>query len=112
MPPSSCASVLPLWLALVPILSVGIVPLLMCWVVLLRMDTCHLALQLFGATGLARVGRLWPVITALTVALMFSLTLSRPPPLMETLNAGPNLRCCPCSIQPPLSASTRPVPPR
>ncbi len=88
MPPSPRDSVLPLWVALVPILSVGIVTLLMGWVVLPRMDTGYLALPLFGATELARVGGLWSVITALTVALILALILSRPPHLMETLNAG------------------------
>lgn len=83
-----CERPLPLWAALAPILSVGVVTLAMGWVVLPRLDTGYLALPLYGGTDLARVGGLWSVITALTVALALALALSRPPQLMETLNKG------------------------
>lgn len=79
---------LPLWVALVPILSVGIVTLAMGILVLPALETKYLALPLYGATDLPRVAGLWSVITALTVALVLALTLSRPPQLMETLNRG------------------------
>jgi H+/gluconate symporter-like permease len=42
----------------------------------------------YGETDLGRVGGLWSVITALTVALVLALVLSRPPQLMKTLNDG------------------------
>lgn len=79
---------LPLWVALVPILSVGIVTLAMGILVLPTLETGYLALPLYGATDLPRVAGLWSVITALTVALVLALTLSRPPQLMKTLNQG------------------------
>jgi H+/gluconate symporter-like permease len=79
---------LPLWAALAPILSVGVVTLAMGWVVLPAMQTGYLALPQYGETDLARVGGLWSVITALTVALVLVLVLSRPPELMKTLNEG------------------------
>lgn len=79
---------LPLWAALVPILSVGVVTLVMGRLVLPMLDTGYLALPLYGDTDLARVGGLWSVITALTVAIILALALSRPPHVMETLNKG------------------------
>ncbi len=79
---------LPIWVALVPILSVGIVTLAMSLLVLPIRETGYLALPLYGATDLSRVGGLWSVIAALSVALALSLALSRPPNMMETLNAG------------------------
>jgi H+/gluconate symporter-like permease len=89
MPPASPRDVpLPLWAALAPILSVGVVTLAMGWVVLPAMQTGYLALPQYGETDLGRVGGLWSVITALTVALVLALALSRPPQLMKTLNDG------------------------
>lgn len=79
---------LPLWVALVPIMSVGVVTLTMGILVLPILETEYLSLQLYGATDLSRVGGLWSVIAALSVALALALILSRPPRLMETLNAG------------------------
>jgi H+/gluconate symporter-like permease len=79
---------LPLWAALAPILSVGVVTLAMGALVLPALDTGYLALPRYGATDLTRVGGLWSVIVALTVALALALALSRPPHLMETLNRG------------------------
>lgn len=79
---------LPLWVALVPILSVGIVTLTMGVLVLPALQTGYLALPLYGATDVSRVGGLWSVIAALTVALALALALSRPPNLRETLNHG------------------------
>lgn len=79
---------LPLWAALAPILSVGLVTLAMGWVVLPAMQTGYLALPQYGETDLGRIGGLWSVITALTVALVLALALSRPPQLMKTLNEG------------------------
>jgi len=89
MPPTSSREVpLPLWRALAPILSVGLVTLAMGWLVLPAMQTEYLALPKYGATDLGRVGGLWSVIAALTVALVMALALSRPPRLMQTLNDG------------------------
>lgn len=79
---------LPLWTALAPILSVGVVTLAMGWVVLPSLDTSYLALARYGETDLGRVGGLWSVIVALTVALVLALALSRPPHAMDVLNAG------------------------
>lgn len=79
---------LPLWAAVAPILSVGVVTLAMGWLVLPVMQTGYLALPQYGETDLGRVGGLWSVITALTVALVLALVLSRPPQLMKTLNEG------------------------
>jgi H+/gluconate symporter-like permease len=79
---------LPLWVALAPILSVGIVTLAMGMLVLPRLETGYLALPRYGATDLPRVAGLWSVIAALSVALVLALTLSRPPRLRETLNRG------------------------
>lgn len=89
MPPASLREVsLPLWAALAPILSVGVVTLAMGWVVLPATQTGYLALPQYGETDLGRVGGVWSVITALTVALVLALALSRPPQLMKTLNDG------------------------
>ncbi|RGP36613.1 GntP family permease [Pseudotabrizicola alkalilacus] len=79
---------LPLWVALVPILSVGVVTLGMGSVILPALDTGYLADALYGATELSRVKGLWSVITALTVALGLALILSRPPQMMQVVNAG------------------------
>jgi len=79
---------LPLWAALAPILSVGLVTLAMSWLVLPAMQTGYLAMPRYGATDLGRVGGLWSVIAALAVALVLALALSRPPQLMRTLNDG------------------------
>ena len=79
---------LPLWVALAPILSVGIVTLAMGTLVLPTLETGYLALPLYGATDLPRLAGLWSVIAALTVALVLALTLSRPSRLKETLNRG------------------------
>jgi H+/gluconate symporter-like permease len=83
-----CDRPLPLWVALVPILSVGIVTLAMGMLVLPRLETGYLALPRYGATDLPRVAGLWSVIAALSVALVLALALSRPPRLRETLNRG------------------------
>jgi H+/gluconate symporter-like permease len=89
MPPASLGDVpMPLWAAVAPILSVGVVTLAMGWMVLPALQTGYLALPQYGETDLARVGGLWSVITALTVALVLALVLSRPPELMKTLNEG------------------------
>ena len=89
MPPASLRDApMPLWVALGPILSVGVVTLAMSWMVLPALQTGYLALPQYGETDLARVGGLWSVITALTVALVLALVLSRPPELMKTLNEG------------------------
>ena len=78
---------LPLWVAVVPILSVGVVTLGMgLW--LPGLDTAYLALPLYGETALPRVAGLWSVIAALSVALGLALALNRPPHLMEVLNRG------------------------
>ncbi|MEI4261197.1 GntP family permease [Roseovarius sp. D0-M9] len=82
------ASHLPLWIALVPILSVGVVTLAMGNFILPALDTSYLGDPVYGATDLARVKGLWSVITALTVALGLALILSRPPRMMQVLNAG------------------------
>ncbi|PWK59604.1 GntP family permease [Roseicyclus mahoneyensis] len=79
---------LPLWVALVPIASVGIGTLAMGVLVLPALETGYLALPLYGATDLSRVGGLWSVIAALGVALALALALSRPPRLMAVLNEG------------------------
>lgn len=86
-PPNRDAA-LPLWAALAPILSVGVVTFGMGWIVLPAMQTDYLALPQYGGTDVGRVGGLWSVITALTVALVLALALSRPPRLMQTLNDG------------------------
>lgn len=89
MPTASLRNVpTPLWAAVAPILSVGVVTLAMGWMVLPALQTGYLALPQYGETDLARVGGLWSVITALTVALVLALVLSRPPELMKTLNEG------------------------
>lgn len=89
IPPSALRSVpLPLWSAVVPILSVGVVTLVMGLVALPAMQTGYLALPQYGGTDLGRVGGLWSVITALTVALVLALAISRPPEMMKTLNEG------------------------
>jgi H+/gluconate symporter-like permease len=87
-PPVPQAVSLPLWVALAPILSVGVVTLVMGWAVLPALQTGYLALPKYGATDLERVGGLWSVITALTVALALALVLSRPPEVVKTLNEG------------------------
>ncbi|MDR7123953.1 GntP family permease [Pseudotabrizicola sp. 4114] len=79
---------LPLWVALVPILSVGVVTLMMGSVILPALDTGYLADARYGATELARVKGLWSVITALAFALGLALILSRPPQMMQVVNAG------------------------
>ncbi|MFN4130836.1 MAG: GntP family permease, partial [Paracoccaceae bacterium] len=79
---------LPLWVALAPILSVGVVTLLMGSVILPALDTGYLAEALYGATDLARVKGLWSVITALAFALALALILSRPPQVMQVVNTG------------------------
>ncbi|AXQ95474.1 GntP family permease [Cereibacter sphaeroides] len=79
---------MPLWAALVPILSVAAVTLAMGWVVLPALETEYLALPLYGGTDLGRVGGLWSVIAALTIALVLALVLGRPPQMMKTLNDG------------------------
>lgn len=79
---------MPLWRASAPILSVGVVTLVMGSVVLPMLDTGYLADPDYDGTDLSRVLGLWSVITALAVALVLALILSRPPQLMETLNQG------------------------
>ena len=79
---------LPLWVALVPILSVGVVTLLMGNVVLPALDTGYLADPAYGMTELSRVRGLWSVVTALGVALALALILSRPSGMMQVLNTG------------------------
>lgn len=79
---------LALWVALVPILSVGVVTLAMGHLILPRVDTSFLALPLYGQTDMARVGGLWSVIAALGVALILALVLSRPPDLIGVVNKG------------------------
>ncbi|GGH53510.1 citrate transporter [Frigidibacter albus] len=79
---------MPLWVALVPILSVAVVTLAMGSVVLPALDTAYLALPAYGETDLPRVKGLWSVITALAVALVLALILSRPPEVMQVLNEG------------------------
>jgi H+/gluconate symporter-like permease len=81
-------SSMPLWRASAPILSVAIVTLVMGSIVLPVLDTAYLADPDYGATDLSRVLGLWSVITALTVALVLALILSRPPHLMAILNQG------------------------
>lgn len=77
-----------LWVALVPIMSVGVVTLVMGSIILPGLDTSYLARPTYGATDLSRVKGLWSVIAALSVALMLALILSRPPQMMQVLNAG------------------------
>lgn len=85
---SISAGSMPLWRAVAPILSVGVVTLVMGSVILPSLDTGYLADPAFGATDLSKVRGLWSVITALTVALVLALILSCPPKLVQTLNAG------------------------
>jgi H+/gluconate symporter-like permease len=85
---TSDARPLALWIALVPILSVGVVTLLMGNVLLPALDTGYLADPAYGPTELSRVKGLWSVITALGVALALALVLSRPPRMMQVLNTG------------------------
>jgi H+/gluconate symporter-like permease len=87
-PGTQPADAIPLWVALVPILSVGLVTLLLDSVILPALDTSYLADPAYGATSLARVKGLWAVITALAVALALALLLSRPANLMQVLNTG------------------------
>jgi H+/gluconate symporter-like permease len=82
------AGSMPLWRAAAPILSVGVVTLIMGSVVLPGLDTAYLAEPGYGATELSRVRGLWSVITALAVAMVLALVLSRPPQLMQALNQG------------------------
>jgi H+/gluconate symporter-like permease len=79
---------MPLWRAAAPLLSVGVVTLIMGSVVLPGLDTAYLAEPGYGATELSRVRGLWSVITALAVAMVLALVLSRPPQLMQALNQG------------------------
>ncbi len=79
---------LALWVALVPILSVGLVTLLMGQVILPALDAEYLSLPLYGQTDLSRLGGLWSVIAALSVALALALALNRPPELMGVVNKG------------------------
>ncbi|KQI73025.1 transporter [Loktanella sp. 5RATIMAR09] len=85
---ATVAGSMPLWRAAAPILSVGVVTLVMGSVVLPLLDTGYLADPEYGATELSRVRGLWSVIAALAVALMLALFLSRPAQLMKTLNEG------------------------
>jgi H+/gluconate symporter-like permease len=78
---------MPLWAALLPILSVGVVTLAMGWVLPL-MDTSYLSEARYGATELSRLQGLWSVIAALTVALALALAVTRPPDLLAALNKG------------------------
>ena len=89
-PPESASRIgtMPLWIALVPILSVGVVTLAMGNLILPALDTAYLADPVYGATELSRVKGVWSVITALAVALTLALVLSRPPQMMQVLNAG------------------------
>ena len=79
---------LPLWVALLPIVSVGVVTLAMGSLILPALDTSYLANPAYGATELSRVKGLWSVITALGIALALALILSRPPQIMRVLNSG------------------------
>lgn len=87
-PAGASAAPIPLWVALAPILSVGLVTLIMDSVVLPALDTAYLADAAYGATTLGSVKGLWAVITALAFALALALMLSRPPDLMQVLNTG------------------------
>jgi H+/gluconate symporter-like permease len=79
---------MPLWVAVVPVLSVGVVTLAMGAVVLPALDVGYLSLPAYGATDLSRVRGLWSVITALAIALALAIVLSRPPQVMQVINAG------------------------
>ena len=79
---------LALWVALLPILSVGVVTLAMGSLILPALDTSYLANPAYGATELSRVKGLWSVITALGIALALALILSRPPQILQVLNSG------------------------
>jgi H+/gluconate symporter-like permease len=79
---------LPLWVALLPIVSVRVVTLAMGSLILPALDTSYLANPAYGATELSRVKGLWSVITALGIALALALILSRPPQIMRVLNSG------------------------
>jgi H+/gluconate symporter-like permease len=79
---------LALWVALLPIVSVGVVTLAMGSLILPALDTSYLANPAYGATELSRVKGLWSVITALGIALALALILSRPPQIMQVLNSG------------------------
>lgn len=79
---------LALWVALLPIVSVGVVTLAMGSLILPALDTSYLANPAYGATELSRVKGLWSVITALGIALALALILSRPPQIMRVLNSG------------------------
>ncbi|MDT8854030.1 GntP family permease [Paracoccaceae bacterium Fryx2] len=76
------------WIALLPILSVGLVTLIMGSFILPALDTGYLAGAVYGQTEISRVKGLWSVITALGVALALALILSRPPQVMQVLNSG------------------------
>jgi len=78
----------PLWSALLPILSVGVVTLAMSGLILPALDTHYLALPAYGATEIARVKGLWAVIAALAVAIGLALIVNRPPNLMANINKG------------------------
>ncbi len=79
---------LPLWVALLPILSVGVVTLIMGSVILPALDTSYLGTPRYGGTDLSRVQGLWSVIAALTVALGLALILSPPPNILKAINEG------------------------
>jgi len=79
---------LALWVALLPIGTVGVVTLAMGSLILPALDTSHLANPAYGATELSRVKGLWSVITALGIALALALILSRPPQILQVLNSG------------------------
>jgi len=77
-----------LWVAVLPIVSVGVITLVMGSMILPTLDTNYLALPVYGAIDLSRVQGLWSVISALTSALVLALLLSRPPNMMHVLNEG------------------------
>jgi len=88
MPPTPLQSqAMPLWAALLPILSVGVVTLAMGRIMPL-MDTSYLSDARYGATDLSRLQGLWSVIAALTVALTLALFVARPPDLLAAVNKG------------------------
>ena len=79
-------------IALLPQIVVILVNLAMSLFVLPRLDRSYLAEQRWGATSLAAVAGVWPMVTALSSAIATSIALNwrRLPSLRANLDAGAN----------------------
>jgi H+/gluconate symporter-like permease len=88
--PNDSAAVpdMPLWAAVLPIVSVLVVTLLMGQVILPMVDTSYLAGPAYGATDLARVIGIWSVITALAAGLGLAALLHPPARQIKVWNSG------------------------